>query len=485
MTEAGIEAIATYVPPGRLSVAELRRHWPGVAGPGGVSTVAVAGFDEDVVTMAVEACDGALAAGGVGTAAVDLLVLATCSSPYAEHSAAAEVARALGLPSDAGLVDLAGSTVSGVTGLVVAADAVRSGRCRRALVVASERRTGRPGTAVEALGAGAAAALVSADGPVAIGRTASTRFGVPTRWRPDGERALHHYDDARYELMNQVVPAVTAVLADLREDRHAFLAVGPLDVRSRSLLVRAVDPGAEGSSFEVEGTGDLGAAGPLFALAGAVGGEVGTAGVCMAVEPGSGAVGLRVALGGAIPVRHSRPAEIPVDYVGYLQRFGAVEGPVPPSPIVPYAATPGALRDDGEGSLTGSRCTACGSLNVPPRRRCIDCGGTTHVPERAPRSGTIVTYNVQHVVAVHPEPSPVAVGVVRLTGEGGARGGQVSAMVCDSDLEHLGVGSPVELVYRRLGADDGLVKYGWKVRVVPETGGAAATQGAARGDARS
>lgn len=175
-------------------------------------------------------------------------------------------------------------------------------------------------------------------------------------------------------------------------------------------------------------------------------------------------------------MHHSRPAEVSIDYVGYLQRFGVVEGPEPPPPIVPHAATPGAFRDDGEGSLAGGRCVTCRSLNVPPRRRCIDCGGTSLVSERAPRRGSIVTYNVQHVVAVHPEPSPVAVGVVRLTGEEGARGGQVSAMVCDSDLELLHVGSPVELVYRRLGADDGLVKYGWKVRVVQPTGHPAAVE---------
>jgi uncharacterized OB-fold protein len=70
------------------------------------------------------------------------------------------------------------------------------------------------------------------------------------------------------------------------------------------------------------------------------------------------------------------------------------------------------------------------------------------------------------MVAVHPEPSPVAVGVVRLKGENGVRGGKISAMFCDSPLDALSVGQAVELVYRRLGADDGLVKYGWKVRVV-------------------
>jgi len=54
---AEVLALATYVPPGRLSVDEVRRHWASADAPG-VRTVAVAGFDEDAVTLAVEAARG-------------------------------------------------------------------------------------------------------------------------------------------------------------------------------------------------------------------------------------------------------------------------------------------------------------------------------------------------------------------------------------------------------------------------------------------
>ena len=347
MTRAGIEGIATYVPPGRLPIAEVRRHWPGVGAPGGVRSVSVAGYDEDVVTMGTEAADAALAASGLGAEDVDLIFMATSSSPYAEHSAAAEVARALGLRRAAAFADVAGSTTSGVTALAAAIDAVKVGRVDRALVISAERRRGRPGTAVEALGAGAAAVLVTAQGPLEALSTASWRHGVPTRWRPDGAASLHHYDDSRYELLGQILPAVSAVLDELGSDDGAVAAIGPLDVRSRLTLFRALHLGGDGGGSEVAETGDLGGAGPLFALAGHL--TSGATGPirCIGIEPGSGAVGVALRTGATVPVTSCRPAVTSVDYVEFLQRSGELGTVAPPPrsspmapPPVPPATTP-------------------------------------------------------------------------------------------------------------------------------------------------
>jgi hydroxymethylglutaryl-CoA synthase len=476
----GIAAVGSYVPAGRMALADVRAHWPG-AGGGGPRSVSVADHDEDVVTMAVEAAEAALgaeaavlaeaalAAGDGHAEPPDALYLATCSSPYAEHSAAAEVARALDLPRDAEVADLAGSTLGGLRALTMAADAVASGRRSRALVVASERRRGAPGTAVEALGAGAVAVLVTAGGGVAVEAGASWRHGVPTRWRPDGAVALSHYDDARYETVEQVRPAVAAVraaLAPAGAEPVTFLALGPVDGRSAGAIAKALELPAP-TAGEVDETGDLGAAAVLASLAAVLrSAEPGATGLCIAVEPGAGACGAALRVGGPVPVVDRRPPARPVGYVEFLQRFGALSGPQPPDPIVPHAATPGALRADVAGSLQGSRCARCGSISVPPRRSCIDCGSPDGTLVRAPRRGTVVTFNLQHVVAVHPEPAPLAVGVVRLQGQPGTRGGQVSAMFCEEALEQLAVGAPAELVYRRVGCEAGLVKYGWKARLV-------------------
>jgi len=467
----GIEAIGLYVPRGRLAVSELRRHWPGVPTPGGIRTVSVAGYDEDIITMGIESAELALGSIAASPESIDLLVVATCSSPYMEHSAAAEVARGLGLARSVNFIDLAGSTLGGATALITAYNAVRCGASRRALVVASERRRGAPGTAVEALGSGSIGVIVSEGAPSTIGSFASVRHGVPTRWRPEGSLVLRNYDDARYELVEQIQPAVAGVLKELAYAKSTFLAVGPLDVRSRAALRHAMKVESDADTFDFAGTGDLGAAGPLFDLAEIIANQDSASIACVSVESGSGASGFALQVHGTVPISRFEPTPIAVDYVGYLQRFGALEGPTPPAPIVPYAATPGASRSDLEGSLVGDRCAACGSLNIPPRRLCVECGGVSLTRERVTHFGTIVTYNVQHVVAVFPEPSPVAVGVILLQGEKASRGGQVSAMFTDSNLEELEIGQPVELVYRRIGVDDGLVKYGWKVRtMVPAAG---------------
>ncbi|HVX21027.1 MAG TPA: OB-fold domain-containing protein [Acidimicrobiales bacterium] len=469
---AALRGVATYVPSGRLAVRELRRHWPAPGAPGGVRTVSVPAADEDVVTLAVQVADDVLGATGTDPDDVDLVVVASCTAPYAEHSSAAEVARAAGVARSARLVDLGGSTLGGVAGTALAADAVMAGTARVALVVAADQRRGATGTALEALGTGAAAVVVGPDGPVAVVGTAAWRHGVPTRWRPAASPVVLGYDDGRYEAVGQVGPAVRQVSAALAMADPAFVALGPVDARAAALVARAAGVEAPLGVAEVADVGDLGTAAPLVSLAESLeaAAAVGRAGVCVAVEPGSGAHGLALRVAAPLPAVRRRPAAVEVDYVGYLQRHGAVGSPAPPDPVVPHAATPAAARDDLVGSLVAGRCPACRGLNLPVRQRCAECGTSGLVPERAPRRGRVVTFNDQYVVAVHPEPAPVAVGVVRVAGDDGTRTGQVSVMFCDAPAGSLRIGAEVELVYRRMGVEGGLVKYGWKAR--PVEGGA-------------
>ena len=57
---------------------------------------------------------------------------------------------------------------------------------------------------------------------------------------------------------------------------------------------------------------------------------------------------------------------------------------------------------------------------------------------------------------------------MRLDGARGERGGQLSGMFVAGDEARIAIGAPVELVHRRLGSERGLVKYGWKLRIVEE-----------------
>jgi hydroxymethylglutaryl-CoA synthase len=465
---AVVRALASYVPAGRVDAAEVRRHWDPQAPAGTGAAFAVPDFDEDVVTMAVEVAERALAAAGTIAEEVDAIVLATCSSPYGEPSAAGLVARALRVGAGCETVTLGGSPRGGLQALRVAAGMVAGDGGRQVLAIASDDRHGRAGTALERrLGAAAAAAVVGAGGEgLRLRRWASHRHGVPTQWRSAVERALESGDDPRFERDENAAPAVAGALAAL-DDGAAAEAAG---VAAPAALAGPVRRAASGASTVTDGwadAGDAGTAGVLLALERAWrDAAVGDRCRALAYESGAGADAALVEVAGVAPASAPHPEPSAVGYVELLRRRGLLAGPAAPEAIAPYMATPAALRDAPfVDDLTGLECAACGSLNFPARPSCIDCGATALTPVPLPRTGRVVTHNSQFVVAVAPEPAPVSVGVVRLDGARGERGGQLSGMFVAGDERRIAIGAPVELVHRRLGSERGLVKYGWKLRI--------------------
>ena len=117
---AGIVRYGSYVPYPRLTRAAIG------AGKG---ERAVASYDEDSVSMAVEAARDALR-GGI---AIDAVLFATTSPPYAEKLNAATIQAALDLPETVTSADLGGSTRMGVGALLLGLDVAAAGR--RALVM--------------------------------------------------------------------------------------------------------------------------------------------------------------------------------------------------------------------------------------------------------------------------------------------------------------------------------------------------------------
>src|SRR4030042_6690381 len=92
---AGIVAYGAYIPKYRLSRDLIARAW-GSGSPGGEK--AVASFDEDTITMAVEAASDCLASSS--TAKVDGLFFASTTSPYKEKLCASLISTVLDLRRD-------------------------------------------------------------------------------------------------------------------------------------------------------------------------------------------------------------------------------------------------------------------------------------------------------------------------------------------------------------------------------------------------
>ena len=114
---AGIAAFGGYVPRYRLG--------PETSGWNSPQERAVANFDEDSVTMAVAA--GLDCLNGQDRQAVDGLIFATTTPPYAEKQCAAIIAAALDLRRDIFSADVTGVLRAGTTGLKSALDSVAAG----------------------------------------------------------------------------------------------------------------------------------------------------------------------------------------------------------------------------------------------------------------------------------------------------------------------------------------------------------------------
>lgn len=162
----GIIAAGAYVPRLRLqrsAMAQATRWYnPALAGLG-KGERSMAGWDEDAVTMAVEAARDCLA--GRDRERLARLILASTSVPFADRQNAGIVKEALVLPDAIGSVDVGGSQRAGASALLAGLDAARAA-AGPVLCVASERRAARPASAEEFINGDGAAALLLGTGEV-------------------------------------------------------------------------------------------------------------------------------------------------------------------------------------------------------------------------------------------------------------------------------------------------------------------------------
>ncbi|WP_347060095.1 beta-ketoacyl-ACP synthase III [Blastococcus sp. HT6-30] len=139
--------------------------------------------DETLLEMSVAAGGKALAASGLDAADLDLVLVASASLPRPIPGLAPEVAHRLGAPRP-GAFDVNAGCAGWCYALSAAADAIRSGSARNALVIGGERLTDytdlddRATAVIFADGAGAA--VVGASDEPAIG---------PVVWGSDGDQA--------------------------------------------------------------------------------------------------------------------------------------------------------------------------------------------------------------------------------------------------------------------------------------------------------
>lgn len=160
---AGIHGWGAYVPRYRLPMSEIARVWgwpPQQAEGLGMKEKAVAGPDEDSVTMGYEAARNALRRAGVEPSEVEAVFFGTESKPYAVKPSATIIAEALGITPKTMASDLEFACRAASEGMRALIGMVASGLVRYGLVIGSDTAQANPGDVLEFTASSGAAAYV-------------------------------------------------------------------------------------------------------------------------------------------------------------------------------------------------------------------------------------------------------------------------------------------------------------------------------------
>ena len=184
--------------------------------------------DETVVDMGEQAASKALAASGVSTDEVDLVLVATCTMPTPVPAAAPELASRLGIVAP-GAYDVNSGCSGFVYALNAASAAVRTGQARNVLVVAAERFSGwldmTDRSTCIILGDGAGAAVVGGSDTVGLG---------PVVWGSDGTQAdtvtIAESDRFFHQEGQAVYRWATAAMAPVALEACRRAGISPEDV---------------------------------------------------------------------------------------------------------------------------------------------------------------------------------------------------------------------------------------------------------------
>ena len=452
-----------------MSRAEIARAWG--RAPSEAGEIAVANYDEDAFTLAVEASLSCVesvfqAPGGV--------LFASTSAPYLEKQLSAFIATVCDLPRKTLCCDFGGSARAGLHALIVADAMVKSGRVESCLVAAGESRAAVPESECEGLLGDASAAVVIARDHVTaeIVGSASISEEFTYFWRPTASPFVDAHTgkfSQTYGYVRDMADAIGSLLAEhgLGSKDITHLACHAPEPRAAFDLARklGLDPKQQLAPLVSSAIGSTGAAEALLALGA----------VLDQAEPGQWVVAAAFAEGAEAVLLRTTPLVAEGRAGNSWSQWLAAKQPLPS--YQKYLKYRGLFHENEGGGevitnvlefkeltqnarLHGCRCKSCGMVQYPLAPVCIGCRKAGHMEEvRLSRKGTIFTYTLDYLIANVEHPLPMA--VVDLDG-----GGRIYLQVTDFAEGEVEVGQPVSLTFRRLHQGGGNINYFWKARPV-------------------
>lgn len=467
----GIVAAGVHVPRFRIDGDEMTDAW-GHFQASGVEAKAVAGADEDAVTMGLAAAEQALENAedaGVDADDISFVGLATTTPPLEEEELAPRLIKALGLPNDAATRT---ATASPASAAQVIEDALAADG--PALAVAADAPEGDPAGSDHAFGAAGVALLIDDDAAVEVTDVAHHSDEYPgIRFRTKHGEDVESLDITTYQrnaMRESVTAALEAIDTDLESAEAAAIYQPDGGIPYRITGDVPLDSEVVHRGTVVDQIGDAGTATvPLGIVAAAEAIEADETSV--AAFFGGGGSTTAFALSGALDTDLVETAIAdgePVSYATYVRERGyVVEGEVAGGGA--HVSLPSWRRSlDQRYRLAAGVCPECGGYAFPPEGACPTCHELVDFERtEMPRTGTVTAKTTIGQGGAPPEFVPQqdrdgAFGVVIVELDDGEGTVELPAQLTDCDPDDVEVGDDVDAVVRQIYQQEGVPRYGVK-----------------------
>jgi hydroxymethylglutaryl-CoA synthase len=471
---AGIISAGAYIPIYRLNREEIGKIW-GARGGGGAK--AVAGYDEDTITMAAAAALDCIKRGGTG---INGLSLATTTAPYREKLTASMVAAVADVGEECHTADYGGSLRASTSALLAAIDAVNAGSSKKIMIVAADTRQGAAKGAFEQnLGDGAAALMIGTEKVVAeIEASYSIFSDFVDVWRTDEDKFPRSaegrfIDDVGYgPIMQSVIAGLLkkAKLTPADIKKYIFYAS---DVRQHAGLVKKLK--LDKTQVQDPLYNDIGNTGTTatFLMLGVALETAKPGDRILFSGYGDGADAFILKVTDEIknyqknpPVTPQIKGKMPITYGQYLTWRNLVPVEASTLPDRSLISLQARWRERKViTALYGLKCKKCGTPQMiqigQTPRICVNCLTKDEFEpyKFSDKKGVLFTYAIDQLM---PTLNPPGVnGVVDFEG-----GGRFICELTDCDVNKMKVGMPVEMTYRKMFVSKGIINYFWKAKPV-------------------
>ena len=463
----GIISYGAYIPYNRLQRKKIGEFFGSRSSSG---EKAVAGYDEDSVSMGVEAALDCLQ-NSASSNNVEAIYFATTSSPYKEKGSIATIAAALQLKKDVRGIEAASSLRSGTSSIMAANEKEQT------LVIAADCRTGGPnGQNEQWFGDGAASFLIGSGADVIanIIDSSSVQGEIISQWRSESDLFTQSWEERLgttvfmeqvktivgpfLEKNDRTVDSVAKVIISGPGTRAHSQAASLLGFQSNQVQNPLFDSvGATGnahapmmlvSALEEAKPGDQ-----LLVVAFAEGLDV----ILLEVTEAISRLGKRKGVQGYLKIKNDQTS-----YSDYLKWRDLLKTEPPRRPETERPSAPALYRGYNQNlSFTGSKCRSCGTPQFPKQRVCIQCQTKDEMDDYCfvGQSAKVTTFTLDYLAA-SPAP-PMLVAVVDFDA-----GGRIICEVTDCNPKEIEIGMNVEMTFRRLYEAGGISNYFWKARPI-------------------